>query len=107
MPGASLTIDQQIERRMAEIRHKGRRHDSPGTGPDSLTAGERREHMPRKIMPVPRAEEGRRANDERAAGGGEHPPLRLRLAAAIGADGADRILLAIVPRETAVEDKIR
>ena len=86
MPEAALAVDEQVERRIDQMRHVGWRHACIGRRDERLASTQRAPKRAQESGVVPRAKERAGADDQCIRQQSEHASLRLRLALAVEID---------------------
>src|SRR5688572_33372015 len=103
MPDALLAIDQQVERRMHEVRHVRWRDDAVRRGEEVGSLVERPKESCEKVVVIPWTEEGARSDDERVWHQLENALFRLGLACSVYVERVRYVGFGVRPPGATVE----
>jgi hypothetical protein len=106
VPDAGFAIDREIQARMHQVGHEGRRHGQVARCDERVAPFQRSKRLGDEVVLVPRPEEGARAHDQRARVIQQDDALGLGLAAAVHAQWRDGIGFDIRPLITAIEHEV-
>src|SRR4051812_3631319 len=106
MPDAAFAINQEVERSVNEVWHKGRRNNRITRRTETFPGRERPERDGHKVIFVPGPKERARANHQRIVHDIQNFALGFRLAATVNVERRDFTALDIRSWRFSIEDEV-